>query len=65
MPYKKSLERSTSRVERRECTKGDWCRREGSLVRLGTKECIDSCKATCGARGAISGRYKTIDDFVP
>lgn len=65
MPHKESFERSTGRVERRECTEGDWCAREGFLVRVGTKDCVDSCEATCGARGAIFSRYETVDDFVP
>ena len=65
MPHKESLESSTSGVERRECTEGDWCAREGFLVPLCTKDRVDPCEATRGAWGAIFGRYKTVDDFVP
>lgn len=65
MSDKESLERSTGGVERGKCAEGDRCAREGLLVSVGPKDCVDSCEATCGARSAILGRYETVDDLIP
>lgn len=65
MSNKEGLERGTGRVERGECTEGDWCACESLLVGVSTKDCVDPCEATCGTRSAILGGYETVDDFVP